>query len=436
MYYLNNDPQIEEVFFGGGAGPGKTFVGCYWQIRRRLKHPKTFGAICRNTLKDLRDTTLITFFDILHDIFECREGEHYKFDQQKMRIEFKNGSLIFFKEIKYNPRDPNFADLGSLELTDAFIDEASEVTKKARDILFSRIRKNLIGGVPKILLCSNPDDNWIKYEFVIDEETLQKKVLKDYQRFIPALLTDHVDETFRRIYGRNLDRLPAYDRARLLEGVWDAQPNENPFFYEYKPEMIKEVEIFTDAPLLISFDFNFDPGTATIMQHVDCDFDKKYFGLYTHDCVQQKGGTSHVCDLLIDEQWVDHPGGFFVTGDRTGNKNTSNANQSDWEIVFRKLKITKYMAKYTQGANERHVYSRNVGNYLLKNYPCYFSPAAAKVTSDLKNAIPTTDGKLYKNREQGHAQDAGDTWRYGVHAEFPKGIRSIDQLLRKCKPQI
>lgn len=33
------DKVTEEVLFGGAAGPGKSALGCYWQLKQRMKYP-------------------------------------------------------------------------------------------------------------------------------------------------------------------------------------------------------------------------------------------------------------------------------------------------------------------------------------------------------------------------------------------------------------
>ena len=58
------DDKTEEVLFGGAAGPGKTTLGCYWQLKRRLKFPGTRGFIGRAVMKTLKETTLMTFFEV------------------------------------------------------------------------------------------------------------------------------------------------------------------------------------------------------------------------------------------------------------------------------------------------------------------------------------------------------------------------------------
>ena len=56
------DKVTNEVLFGGGAGGAKSVLGCYWQLKNRLKYPGTRSIIGRSKLKTLKETTLQSFF--------------------------------------------------------------------------------------------------------------------------------------------------------------------------------------------------------------------------------------------------------------------------------------------------------------------------------------------------------------------------------------
>jgi phage terminase large subunit len=68
---------------------------------------------------------------------------HYRYNQQSNTISFPNGSQILLKDLFLYPSDPNFDELGSLEITDAFIDECNQTVEKAFNVVKSRIRYKL-----------------------------------------------------------------------------------------------------------------------------------------------------------------------------------------------------------------------------------------------------------------------------------------------------
>ena len=55
LSYLSiNNTDCELLLFGGAAGGGKSYLGCAWQISRRLKYANTRGLIGRCELKKLK----------------------------------------------------------------------------------------------------------------------------------------------------------------------------------------------------------------------------------------------------------------------------------------------------------------------------------------------------------------------------------------------
>jgi len=214
---LGLDSTAEVVLFGGAAGGAKSFTGCAWQIMRRLKYPGTRGLIGRSKLDTLKKTTLKTFFEVA-GLFGLVANKHYQFNAQSNVITFSNGSEIILKDLFSYPSDPSFDSLGSLEITDSFLDECSQISKKAVDIVRSRIRFKLTqyNLSPKILLTCNPSKGWLYNEFFAPFRAGQ---LPEHLVFIQSRVTDnpHLPPT----YADTLARLPEVDRKRLLEGDWD-----------------------------------------------------------------------------------------------------------------------------------------------------------------------------------------------------------------------
>ena len=247
---LLEDKTTNEVLFGGGAGGGKTALGCYWQLKQRLKYPNTRGLIGRAVLKTLKETTLVSLFQVAK-MQGLSADTHYKYNAQMSQIEFFNGSVILLKDLYSYPSDPNFDELGSLEITDAFIDEANQIEDKARNIIKSRIRYQLDENdlVPKILYTCNPAKNWAYHEFYKPQ---LDKTIQDNKRFIPSLIDDN--PFISKHYKQNLLTLDTVSKERLLFGNWE---------YSNDPSTLIEYDKILDA-----FTSTFVPSGS---RYISCD---------------------------------------------------------------------------------------------------------------------------------------------------------------------
>jgi hypothetical protein len=217
LKFLSVDSDVETILYGGAAGGGKTMLGCMWQILRRLKYPGTRSLIGRAKLDTLKKTTMATFFQVANEI-GLKAGEDFIYNQQSHIIKFSNGSEIILADLFLYPSDPMMTDLGGLEVTDVFIDEATEITEKAYSIVSSRIRYKLneFGLKPKILLTCNPSKGWIYNQFYLP---YKNQNLPEHRAFVQALPGDNIH--LPDSYVTSLSRLPEADRKRLLEGDWE-----------------------------------------------------------------------------------------------------------------------------------------------------------------------------------------------------------------------
>ena len=210
VYYLK-DKSTTEIVFGGGAGGGKSFLGVGWIIESSCIYPGSRWVIGRAKLKTLKDTTLKTFFEV---IAMAKMHNQINYNQQNNTITFWNGSEVLLKDLFLYPSDPDFDSLGSLEITGAFVDECNQITKKAWQILKSRIRYKLdeFGLIPKILGTCNPSKNWVKTDFYNYPRS-------DFRAFVQSLATDN--EYISKHYIQNLGTLDENSKQRLLYGNWD-----------------------------------------------------------------------------------------------------------------------------------------------------------------------------------------------------------------------
>lgn len=224
--YLEDDITTE-VLYGGAARGGKSWFGCLWQILRRITMPGSAGLIAREELTKLKDTTLLTFFKVSK---AYGLTDHYTFQHGSLTATFKNGSVIFFREIKWLPADAEYDRLGSYDLTDCFLDESQQIRKKAVDVLKGRFsvlegdtgNKDEQGNpimwktIPKALYTCNPRRNWIYSDFVLPAKM---QTLPAFRKFIKALPSDnpHVPAS----YIENLMKADQVTVQRLVHGNFE-----------------------------------------------------------------------------------------------------------------------------------------------------------------------------------------------------------------------
>lgn len=121
------------------------------------------------------------------------------------------------------PSDPNFERFGSSEYTIAFIDEVSEISERAVEVLFSRLRWRTAETfkTARMMMSTNPCVNWVRSRFVQDDEG-NPVLCHEGEAYVPFSVFDNPDMQFVQTYVAALNKIT--DRAtreRLLYGNWD-----------------------------------------------------------------------------------------------------------------------------------------------------------------------------------------------------------------------
>tara|TARA_R110000782_G_scaffold169151_1_gene261072 strand:- start:12 stop:1298 length:1287 start_codon:yes stop_codon:yes gene_type:complete len=214
LYYLN-DKTTTEILYGGGAGGGKSAFIAFRLIELCQKYKGSRWLLGRSKLKTLKDTTLKSFFEISSKL---GVSEQWNYNAQSNTITWTNGSEIVLKDLFLYPSDPEFDELGSLEITGSFIDEVNQITVKARNVVKSRIRYKLdeFGLIPKQFMTCNPAKTWVYSDFY---KPYKDGTLKPYRKFIQSLLSDNPNVTEH--YKSNLLTLDENSKQRLLYGNWE-----------------------------------------------------------------------------------------------------------------------------------------------------------------------------------------------------------------------
>jgi len=362
-----NDKTTTELFYGGAAGGGKSYLGCIWHISNRTRYAGTRGLIGRAKLSALEQSTLVTLFKVAQQM-GYQIGKDFTYNSQKHIINWSNGSQSILKDLFLYPSDPDFISLGSTEYTDAFIDEGTEISQKAFDIVNSRIRWRLndYGLIPKILVTCNPSPGWIKDNYLTEPITGIPIQLKPYQKFVRALVTDNPDEAFVKLYSEQLSKMHSeYDRERLLYGNWDMDRDvSNPFAFQWDQtkHTSTSVEFRRDRRLYISIDFNLNPFCVTFWHYWQ---DQAGHHLHGIDEAEIQNGSIPAMIDLIRQRYGHALFNVVITGDSMGNNRDIGRvdNSSHYMTIIKGLGLAESQLQVPH--NPTHVNSRADVNNLL-----------------------------------------------------------------------
>jgi len=213
------DNVTTELMYGGAAGGAKSWTGCCWLLFMCLLYPEVKGFIGRESLKDIRDSTLVTFQKVAR-MYGLQANQDYKYNGQDNFIYFPNGSRIDMLNLEFMPSDPMYERLGSKEYTFGFLEECGQIHFNAFDVLKTRIGRHLNDKYElkaKLFLTCNPKKNWI-YEYFVRPSEQGK--LKPNQRFIKSLATDNTHRESDYLE-RLMSITDKVQRARLLDGNFE-----------------------------------------------------------------------------------------------------------------------------------------------------------------------------------------------------------------------
>ena len=218
MFETFEDEKTTEVLFGGSVGSAKSYGLCSLITIKCLQYAGARVLLGRRVLKDLKKTTLVSLFEVFKDF--GLTSKDYNYNQQNSEVTFFNGSVVLLAELAYLPSDPNFERLRGNLLTFAAIDEASEVSVKAREIVASRCGRWMnekFNVKPMLFMTTNPSRGHLMDDFYLP---WTKGTLKPHRQFIQALPTDN--PYLPKAYIDNLkNTLSVGEYNTLVLGHWE-----------------------------------------------------------------------------------------------------------------------------------------------------------------------------------------------------------------------
>lgn len=292
-----------------------------------MRFPDLRAVIARKTIKSLKGSTFKTMRNVLRD-WGLKEGVHYKINNLEGILTFWNGSEVTLSELENIPSDPDFQRLGSNEWSIGMIDEASEVSERAVEVLFSRLRYNLENTfkIPRLLMTTNPCITWIRDRFVQDKDG-NPAILKPGEAYVPFSVFDNPNKEFVATYRAALDKIT--DRAtkeRLLYGNWDfVDTNEAAAYWNFDGAKhlvtnLREKVYNPLKPIINSWDFNVQPYMSTLSVQIDYEQKKVYVLDEILGRPEDKENNTPKLSRKIANKYLteNHLGGLFITGDPAG----------------------------------------------------------------------------------------------------------------------
>lgn len=305
-----------------------------WLVSCCLRFSDFRAVIARKTLKSLKESTWNTVRAVVKN-WGLAEDVHYKVNNLAGTLQFWNGSVILMLEMADLPSDPHFERFGSIEVSAVGVDECSEISQRAIEVLFSRIRWRVHEtlGVSKMLMTTNPTTNWIRGHFVQDDDG-NKVIPREGEYYVPFSVFDNPDIAFRQTYEAALNKISDQaTKERLLYGNWDyVEANDMAIYNRFDGSRhlvpnLKEQVYDPSKPLITVWDFNVAPQMSVLTAQIDYDRKRVYILEEILGKPETKeNNTPALSRKLRGKLYRDkHVGGVDVTGDPSGlQRSTTN----------------------------------------------------------------------------------------------------------------
>lgn len=411
-----------------------SYLGSCWLVSCCMRFPDIRAVVGRKTLKSLRESTWNTILSVLKK-WGLKEDVNYKINNLEGTITFWNDSVILMKEMCELPSDPNYERFGSSEYTIAFIDEVSEISERAIEVLFSRLRwkTHETFKVAKLLMSTNPTTNWVRSRFVQDDNR-DPAILAEGEFYVRFTVYDNPDIKFRQTYVAGLQKIKDQaTKERLLYGNWDfVESNDMACYPKFNGEVhlvagLRERKYDPTRPLITSWDFNVAPYMTCLICQVNYDTREVFVLEESIGLPKLKENNTPAMSRKVKEriQGYKHTGIVDVTGDPAGlQKSTSTEDGvNNYTILINNLSTKQFKTRQkllsSQPAHTARLEFVNEVFSFFDGWKIYIDLRCRKLTDDLIYQTKNEDGTKSKQKvtdpitkikyeKYGHASDCLD----------------------------
>lgn len=219
---LFHQTTADEALYGGAAGGGKTAALVAEAVTIALEYPGIPVDIFRRTIPELKNTIVPEIYRLCGEFI--KSGNMIYHGQDRC-FKLSNGSTI---NLNYCDTDADIYRYQGTEMPCLFLDELTQFPQPWFEYLKTRNRTSNPDWPVIVRAATNPGGighGWVKNYF-IDEapaETIYTDPTTKLTRvFIPAKVSDHPIEKFRKDYTQKLQGISDDQLKRaLLNGDWD-----------------------------------------------------------------------------------------------------------------------------------------------------------------------------------------------------------------------
>ncbi len=385
------------------------------------------AVVARKTLKSLKGSTWNTIKKVCKE-WGLKEGVHYKINNLDGILTFWNDSVIIMQEMVDLPSDPNFERFGSSEFTIAFIDEVSEISERAVEVLFSRLRWRTAETfkTARMMMSTNPCITWVRSRFVQDDEG-NPITCREGEAYVPFSVFDNPDVQFVQTYVAALNKITdKATRERLLYGNWDfVDSNIMAAYWNFDGqthliEKLSEKVYDPMKPIISGWDFNVAPYMSEL--EFQFNYDKKEIYIIEENLGKpenKENNTPALAKKIKDKKIShNHIGGIVITGDPAGAARSTQTEDgvNNYTIIEQNMKngvlrpriklLSKQPPLVTRLEFVNAIFSGYDGWKVMIDLRC------RKLTEDLIYQTKNADGTKCKKKVT-NAKTGGKEEKYG-----------------------
>jgi hypothetical protein len=403
--------------YGGAIRGGKTFAIFATLVILCKKYPNSRWIVVRSDFTKLEKTTIPTAEKIIGN------SANWEWSRNKGNYHVTyvpNNSKIFFygENIK---NDPTLDGFLGVECNGFFLEQIEELTEKMWEKAIERSGSHYTEPMPPAFIFSsfNPTQKWPKKKFY---EPYHAGKLESPFFYLPALPSDNAFVTKDQWQG--WDMMADRYKRQFIQGDWtNFESEDNLWCFAFDRD--KHVSKTTIEPtkaheLYLSFDFNRNPITCTVIQHYDgC--------IRVIECIKLRNSNIYELCVYILSKYPNFL--YIITGDATGKGSTAlvQDNLNYYRVIAQKLNLTDGQIK-VPSVNPRIEDNQVLVNSVMQHYPVQISATGCDgLIFDLENVRLNADGKIDKANRQDETQqaDALDTWRYYLNTFFGWFLKTL-----------